>query len=226
MSSSGNSGNNNNSNNSNTSIGTNVNSKKKPKPRLFTKDVKALLYAYGDVEEPLPETVNAVEDLLVNYVVDLCHDAHAYSKVTLRQKVRVEDFKFALRKDPYKYGRLEELLLMQKKIESARKQFDNTEGKNFKSMAVDDDDEDAQNDEANGVVGQSTGTNSASASNNSTGTSDRKPTKKNKKDDNRPKRKYTKSGKERKPYKKRAKKGENTSQGPIIKAAAPSSSTL
>lgn len=187
----------------------NTSKQRKPKPRLFTKDVKALMYAYGDVEEPLTDSVNAVEDILMNYIVDLCHEAHAYSKVTLRQKVRVDDFKFALRKDPFKFGRLEELLKMQKTIESARKQFDNSEGKSMKSFQVDEDDDGEGGDGIN-------------ADGTSTKRSTDKPAKKSaKKDDNRPKRKYTKSGKERKPYKKRAKKGET--QGPVIKAAAPSS---
>jgi transcription initiation factor TFIID subunit 13 len=186
-------------------------SKRKPKQRLFTKDVKSLLYAFGDVEEPLPDTVNAVEDILMNYVLDLCHDAHAYSKVTCRQKVRVDDFKFALRKDPYKYGRLEELLKMSKAIETARKEFDSSEGKSLKNVQIDEDEEEA---------GTSNGTLNDPNSTDKSRVSDKKATKSSKKDDNRPKRKYTKSGKERKPYKKRAKKGE--AQGPVIMPAAPS----
>lgn len=178
--------------------------KRKPKTRLFTKDVRTLLYAYGDVEEPLTETVNAVEDILTNYIVDLCHEAQAYSKVTLRQKVRVDDFKFALRRDAYKFGRVEELLKLQKSIEMAKKEFDSSEGKSMKNVSLEDDEDEVD------VTDPATGEKM-----------EKKP-KKPKKDDNRPKRKYTKSGKERKPYKKRAKKGET--QGPVIKPAAPSQS--
>jgi len=41
-----------------------------------------------------------------------------------RNKIKVDDFKFALRRDPKKLGRVEELLVMAKVIADARKQFD------------------------------------------------------------------------------------------------------
>jgi transcription initiation factor TFIID subunit 13 len=41
-----------------------------------------------------------------------------------RNKIKVDDFKFALRHDPRKLGRVEELLVMSKVIADARKQFD------------------------------------------------------------------------------------------------------
>jgi transcription initiation factor TFIID subunit 13 len=41
----------------------------------------------------------------------------------------VDDFKVALRNDPTKLGRVEELLHLQKVISEARKQFDTDDGK-------------------------------------------------------------------------------------------------
>jgi len=41
-----------------------------------------------------------------------------------RHKLKVDDFKIALRNDPRKLGRVEELLYLQKVIADARKQFD------------------------------------------------------------------------------------------------------
>lgn len=191
--------------------------KRKKKTKYFTNDVKSLLYAYGDVEEPLPETVNAVEDIVTNYIIDLCHDAAAFAKVTRRQKIRVDDFKFTLRKDPVKFGRLMELLDLQKEINDARKAFDANEGKSMKNYTYDDDDgEDVGGDDG------SRDANTTATTGGSQGTdTQKKPRKYTKKNDdpNRVKRKYTKSGKERKPYKKRAKKSE--SNAPVIMPAAP-----
>ena len=49
--------------------------------------------------------------------------------VRLDQLLEVDDFKFALRRDPRKLGRVEELLMMSKVIADARKAFDdNVEG--------------------------------------------------------------------------------------------------
>ncbi|KAL9932597.1 hypothetical protein V8E36_008714 [Tilletia maclaganii] len=42
---------------------------------IFARDVRALLYAYGDVPDPDPDTVNLVEELAVDFLTDLCHRA-------------------------------------------------------------------------------------------------------------------------------------------------------
>lgn len=194
--------------------------RRRRKTRLFTGDVKALLYAFGDVEEPNYETVNVLEDVLINYLIDTCHDAAAFAKTTHRQKIKVDDFKFALRKDPMKHGRIQELLALQKIITDAKKQFDNSEGKSVKAAGQghhDEDDEDEEDDgehPGGGSAGGNTN-NSNNAAGSATGSSTasvpaagalpgakQQPVK------------YNKDGsirKARKPYKKRAKKGEAAS---------------
>ncbi|ODQ61139.1 hypothetical protein WICANDRAFT_17083, partial [Wickerhamomyces anomalus NRRL Y-366-8] len=116
--------------------------RKRKKTKFFTNDVRSLLYAFGDVANPLPETVSTLEDILISYVIDTCHEASAYAKTTRRQKIKVEDFKFVLRRDPVKHGRVGELLSLQKVIADARKQFDNSEGKSLKNLNYEKDDDD------------------------------------------------------------------------------------
>lgn len=167
------------------------------------KTVKALMYAYGD-EEPRPDTIATMEDILLDFVADLCQTAKSYavqsaphvitastkasvdpatlesgtdlsgsttaiasatigssnSRKTARdaskgriggagigtggngvatstvekssgdrlpyhhRRVRVDDFKLALRNDAKKLGRVEELMALQKEIADARKLFD------------------------------------------------------------------------------------------------------
>lgn len=91
--------------------------------------VKPLLYAFGDVSDPYPETVAALEDILTDYIVDTCHEAAKMAEIAGRQKIKVDDFKFLLRNDARKLGRAEELLVLQKEFVEARKTFDSTEGK-------------------------------------------------------------------------------------------------
>lgn len=55
-----------------------------------------------------------------------CHEAARLATHAKRNKIKVDDFKFALRRDPLKLGRVEELLAMSKEISDARKQFDET----------------------------------------------------------------------------------------------------
>lgn len=98
---------------------------------LFTGDIKALMYAFGDVPNPYPETVAVMEDILEDYIARVCGEAQKVARAGNRQKLKVDDFKFALRHDPKKLGRVEELLRLQKEIDQARKTFDNSEGKSL-----------------------------------------------------------------------------------------------
>lgn len=85
--------------------------------------VKSMMYAFGD-EDPSMESVSVMEDILHDYITSLCVEA---ARCAGPRKVRVDDFKFALRRDPKKLGRVEELLNLQKEIAQAKKLFDDKE---------------------------------------------------------------------------------------------------
>ncbi|KAK9478825.1 transcription initiation factor IID, 18kD subunit-domain-containing protein [Lipomyces japonicus] len=106
-------------------------SKKRKRANLFTNDVRALMYAFGDVHDPDRESVAVLEDILSDYIVDMCHEAARMAKTTNRNKVKVDDFKFALRRDYKKLGRIDELQRLSKEIQQARKTFDDSEGKSL-----------------------------------------------------------------------------------------------
>jgi len=102
-------------------------SRARTRPRhqnLFVKELRTLLYAFGDTPDPLPESVSTLDDIVMEYIVDMCHDAARMASQARRNKIKVDDFKFALRRDSKKLGRVEELLVMSKVIADARKQFD------------------------------------------------------------------------------------------------------
>ncbi|OLL22205.1 NADH-ubiquinone oxidoreductase 19 subunit, mitochondrial, partial [Neolecta irregularis DAH-3] len=84
--------------------------------------VRNLMYAFGDENPPAADTVAILEDIVLDYLNEMCLEAARIAGP--RNKIKVDDFKFALRKDPRKLGRVEELLSMQKLINEARKQFD------------------------------------------------------------------------------------------------------
>ncbi|KAJ2088048.1 hypothetical protein GGI09_006443 [Coemansia sp. S100] len=98
-----------------------VTNKQFQRHKLFTRELSMLMYGFGDTMSPLPESVDVLEDILVDYINNMCVQA---AKVSGRKnKVAVEDFKFVLRKDPKKLARVEELLAMNKEIEVARTMF-------------------------------------------------------------------------------------------------------
>ncbi|CAD6940829.1 unnamed protein product [Tilletia controversa] len=113
---------------------------------LFARDVRALLYAYGDSPHADPASVDLLEDLTADFLTDLCHRARpsAYAlpqgpgmralvpvseiwtghPYYTRARIKVDDLKHALRKDGKKYARVEELLFLDKVIKEAKRQMD------------------------------------------------------------------------------------------------------
>ncbi|KAJ1754592.1 Transcription initiation factor TFIID subunit 13 [Coemansia sp. RSA 2523] len=79
------------------------------------------MYGFGDSSPSNPESVDVLEDILIDYINTTCVEAARVAG--RRSKVTVDDFKFVLRKDPKKLARVEELLAMNKEIESARTLF-------------------------------------------------------------------------------------------------------
>ncbi|SCU83158.1 LANO_0B08482g1_1 [Lachancea nothofagi CBS 11611] len=107
-------------------------SRRLKKTHLFSKDVAALMYAYGDVSQPLPESVQCLDELVSAYLIDICMSAYRTAQTVHRNKIKVEDFKFVLRNDEVKLGRAEELIKLSKIITDAKKLFNSSEGKTVK----------------------------------------------------------------------------------------------
>ena len=86
---------------------------------LFLKEVGFLMYGFGDVTSPAPETVALMEELLQDFLVDLCVKASKYSK-----RPKTSDFLAALAPDHKKAHRARELLALDKELKAARSVFD------------------------------------------------------------------------------------------------------
>ncbi|KAI0054103.1 TFIID-18kDa-domain-containing protein [Auriscalpium vulgare] len=92
---------------------------------LFTKELRSLMYGFGDDRNPANDTVNVMEEILVEYIADICQTALAPTK---KSRLQIEDFRKVLSRpaDAKKLARMEELLFMQEVIKRARSQFDDT----------------------------------------------------------------------------------------------------
>ncbi|KAA1471138.1 TFIID-18kDa-domain-containing protein [Dentipellis sp. KUC8613] len=93
---------------------------------LFTKELRSLMYGFGDDRNPANDTVNVMEEILVEYIADVCQTALA---PTRKSRLSIEDLRRALSRpaDAKKLARMEELLFMQEDIKRARAQFDDSE---------------------------------------------------------------------------------------------------
>ncbi|KAF9530931.1 transcription initiation factor IID, 18kD subunit-domain-containing protein, partial [Crepidotus variabilis] len=93
---------------------------------LFTKDLRNLMYGFGDDRNPSNDTVNVMEEILIEYITDVCQQAAGPTK---KARLSIDDLRRVLSNpaDAKKLARLEELLFMQEDIKRARAQFDDNE---------------------------------------------------------------------------------------------------
>ncbi|KAI5285745.1 Transcription initiation factor TFIID subunit 13 [Ascosphaera aggregata] len=97
----------------------------------FGSELRLLLHAYGDPsphssfpQEPLPETLRCLDEIVTDFIIETCHSAAQGASYARRQKIKVDDFRFALRKDPVKLGRVQELFRLERELKEARRAFD------------------------------------------------------------------------------------------------------
>lgn len=94
-----------------------------PDPQLTT-TVQMLLFAHGDTTPSLQTTMRVLDEILTDFIISLCFEADRPAQLAGRQKVKLEDFKFACRKDPLKLGKIEEVFEKKSEIDAARKALD------------------------------------------------------------------------------------------------------
>ncbi|XP_017056727.1 transcription initiation factor TFIID subunit 13 [Drosophila ficusphila] len=99
--------------------------------RLFSKELRCMMFGFGDDKNPYTETVDLLEDLVIEYIAETTHRAMEIGRTG---RVQVEDIIFLVRKDARKYARVKDLLTMNEELKKARKAFDEikyvgTEGK-------------------------------------------------------------------------------------------------
>lgn len=105
-------------------------------PQFPSQELSALLSAYGDAlptstnpsNTPLPETIRVLDEIITDFILETCHIASIPAELSHRSKIKLDDFKFALRKDERKLGRMMELLGLQKRLTQQRRAFDTEEG--------------------------------------------------------------------------------------------------
>ena len=92
--------------------------------RMFARDLKYMMHGFGDDLNPYEDTVDLVEDLVVEFITEMTLKAMDVGK---KGKVHVEDILFLVRKDPKKYTRVKDLLNMNEELKKAKQIFDDSE---------------------------------------------------------------------------------------------------
>lgn len=94
------------------------------KQRQFTADLKSLLYAFGDSSMPHIDTIHMLEDVVTSHLLDVIMEANKARLVRNGSKLTEHDLNFALRRDPIKLGRVNDLFNLNKEITRAKKMID------------------------------------------------------------------------------------------------------
>jgi len=81
-----------------------------------------MMYGFGDVISPLPESLDIMEELVFEYVQHMTMKAMQVS--AKRGRFITEDLIFLVRKDKKKHARAKELLFMWEEIRKARSAFE------------------------------------------------------------------------------------------------------
>ncbi|TVY45004.1 Transcription initiation factor TFIID subunit [Lachnellula occidentalis] len=121
------------------------------------------LYGHGDVPQPLDSTKRVLDELLTDFITELCFEAARQAQLANRQKIKLEDIKFACRKNPAYLGKMAEMFKKDDDIKKAKKLLDVNDDKITKSSLktmeepLGDADDDVDMD-AKTIGGRSTGT--------------------------------------------------------------------
>ena len=78
------------------------------------------MHGFGDDPNPYSETVELVEELVIQFVTEMTLKAMEVGK---SGRVHVNDIIFIIRKDKKKYSRVKDLLMMKEQIDKAKKAF-------------------------------------------------------------------------------------------------------
>ncbi|KAI0535868.1 transcription initiation factor IID, 18kD subunit-domain-containing protein [Xylaria digitata] len=115
--------------------------------------VSALLYAYGDVRDPIPETVRVLDEIVTEFLEGVCFEASRHAQVAGRQKLKFDDFEFALRRNPQYLGKVKAMIEKRQTIKEMRKTFNQDDDALAKDMAARDKDAANTKQEDDDLVG-------------------------------------------------------------------------
>lgn len=92
---------------------------KRKRKMAMQEDIEEMMYGFGDVWPPNPESVELVESMVVKYIEDLARRAKEVSE--LRGKLDKECFMYVVRKDRSKFTRVCQLLTANEELKKAQK---------------------------------------------------------------------------------------------------------
>lgn len=98
------------------------------KKTTFIKEIRLMMYGFGDVSAPRPDTTEVLHNYLIDYLNILLTKSH--SMASKKGKTKTEDIMYFLKHDRLKYSRVKTLLITNEELKTARKIFECKEYEN------------------------------------------------------------------------------------------------
>uniref|UniRef100_H0XFA0 Transcription initiation factor TFIID subunit 13 n=1 Tax=Otolemur garnettii TaxID=30611 RepID=H0XFA0_OTOGA len=76
------------------------------KSDFFPKELKCMMYDFGDDQNPYTKSVDILEDIVIEFITEMTLKAMSIGR---QGQVQVEDVVFLIRKDPRKFARVKDL---------------------------------------------------------------------------------------------------------------------
>lgn len=94
---------------------------KETKKISFLKEIRLMMYGFGDVNSPRIDTAEVLHNYLIDYLGVLLAKTHSMAKI--KGKTKTEDLMYFLKRDRRKYSRVRNLLAMNEDLIAERKIF-------------------------------------------------------------------------------------------------------
>lgn len=95
---------------------------KEGKKTNFLKEIRLMMYGYGDVSAPRHDTAEILHGYTLEYLNILLTNTHNMAQV--KGKTKTEDLLYCLKRDRKKYSRIRQLLITNEELKLARKAFE------------------------------------------------------------------------------------------------------
>ncbi|KAH6674536.1 transcription initiation factor IID, 18kD subunit-domain-containing protein [Halenospora varia] len=92
-------------------------------------ELQLLLFAFGDVNQPLESTRKVLDELLTDFITELCFEAARSAQIAGRQKIKLDDIKWACRNNPVYLGKVEEMFTKKEMVDGLRRIADPNDDK-------------------------------------------------------------------------------------------------
>ncbi|KAG0435526.1 Transcription initiation factor TFIID subunit 13 [Dictyocoela muelleri] len=92
------------------------------KKTSFLKEIRPMMYGFGDVINPRQDTAEVLQDYIIGYLKSLLIQTQNMAKI--KGKTKTDDLLYILKKDRRKYMRVKTLLKLNEELKKTTKAFD------------------------------------------------------------------------------------------------------